>query len=161
MLKSIIDAALAIKRTAAACTLLGVALACLLGPMAAAADGLPSLSHGTDSASADCSAPACQRLVAVRIGIPAFYSLRFRSFVCPPSHPWLLNAHLAPDRFVPLGIQVIENGGVGVSIAPTIRDHSGFVTGYADGSATNWTVHRQELLVYAYCTNNRDHAYRG
>jgi hypothetical protein len=75
-------------------------------------------------------------------------------------YPWLLNAVLSPGRYVPRGIQVLENGGVGVSLFPPTKDPSGFVTGYADGSATNWTFERQEVRVYAYCTNNRHHAYK-
>jgi hypothetical protein len=151
---------MAIKRIAAACTLLGAALAWLVVPMPAAADGLPSLSHGTDSASADCPAPACLRVQAVRIEIKAHDTVPLARFVCPSGHPWLLNVNLSPGRIVPKGIQVLENGGVGVTIAPLTTDPARFVTGYAAGSATNWPPFRQELLVYAYCTNNRDHAYR-
>jgi hypothetical protein len=84
----------------------------------------------------------------------------FPRFVCPSSHPWLRKGDLSPGRFVPNGIQVFENGGVGVSINPATTDR-GLVTGYAHGSATNYTFWSQEVLVYAYCTNNRDDAYRG
>jgi hypothetical protein len=148
-----------IKRTAAACTLFGAALAWLLVPMPAAAEGLSSLSQGTDSAPPVCSAPACQRLLTVRTGIGALGTVVFPRFVCPSHHPWLLNDRLSPGRLVPKGIQVIENGGVGVSLFPPTEDGSRLVTGYADGSATNWTLNRQEVLVYASCTNNRADAY--
>jgi hypothetical protein len=151
---------MAIKRIAAACALFGVALAWLLVPMPAAADGLPSVSHGTDSAPPTCSAPTCLRLLTVRTGIGALGTVAFPRFVCPSGYPWLLNKDLSPGRLVPKGIQVIENGGVGVTLYPPATTTGETVIGYADGSATNWTLNRQEVLVYASCTNNRDDSYR-
>jgi hypothetical protein len=143
----------AFKRTAAACTLFGVALACLLGPMPAAANGLPSLARGTHSNSF-VRERAEEAFINPASGIP------LNRYWCPESHPWLLNVPLSPGRIVPNGIEVLEPGGIGVSIYTYHRDHNGFVTGYEDGSASNWAPTRQQLRIYAYCTNNRNDGYR-
>jgi len=50
---------------------------------------------------------------------------------------------------------------VGVTIFRHTTDHTHLVTGYPDGSATIWTVHTQEVRIYAYCTNNLRDAYWG
>jgi hypothetical protein len=152
---------MAIKRTAAACALSGAALAWLLVPMAAAADGLPSPSHGTDSASTECPAPACKRMFPVHANLPPFASVAFPKFTCPSDHPWLKKGDVSPGRIVPNGIKVVEKGGVGVTIHSETRDSHNLVTGYpaGEGSAFNWTFEHRNLKVYAYCTNNRDDAY--
>jgi hypothetical protein len=117
--KSIIDAALAIKRTATACTLIGAALTCLLGPMPAAADGLPSLAHGADSNSFVRKLAEETVIDSGTLGVPLL------KYWCPSSHPWLLNVPLSPNRIVPNGVEVLEPGGIGVSIFGYNRDHDG------------------------------------
>jgi hypothetical protein len=104
---------------------------------------------GTDAVAAVCCCFGCccrqprpgdaRSAHAAAGGHRAISYRSFPSYLCPPSHAWLLKARLSPGRLVPNGIQVLEAGGVGVTLFPPTRDHNGLVTGYADGSATNWT----------------------
>ena len=81
-----------------------------------------------------------------------------------PAGSYLYNYNYSPGRLVPHGVQVVEPGGVGVSmggatlaaVQPTglplgVQVYDG-TTGPA--SATNWDLSSHELVINLVCTTN-------
>ena len=89
-------------------------------------------------------------------------SIKIPSFGCPTGY--LHNADYSPGRLVPLGVQVVENGGVGVSMSgATVADvqPKGLPLGVqvkdttaTPASATNWALAPRELVIILVCTTN-------
>jgi len=81
-----------------------------------------------------------------------------------PAGTYLHNANYSPGRLVPPGVQVVENGGVGVSMSgATVAavQPKGLPLGVevkdttaAPASATNWSLSSRELVVILVCTTN-------
>lgn len=92
---------------------------------------------------------------------------------CPAATPYLKDQNLSPGRLVPNGVEVIEMGGIGVSIGaefgpkipyndpqgaggfpgiakPTIQ----LATGIAGGTATNWGSDGRDFIVKLWCTSD-------
>jgi hypothetical protein len=81
-----------------------------------------------------------------------------------PAGTYLHNADYSPGRLVPPGVQVVENGGVGVSMSgATVADvqPKGLPLGVqvkdttaTPASATNWALAPRELVIILVCTTN-------
>ena len=81
-----------------------------------------------------------------------------------PAGTYLHNANYSPGRLVPPGVQVVENGGVGVSMSgATVAavQPKGLPLGVevkdttaAPASATNWSLSSRELVIILVCTTN-------
>jgi hypothetical protein len=81
-----------------------------------------------------------------------------------PAGTYLHNADYSPGRLVPPGVQVVENGGVGVSMSgATVADvqPKGLPLGVqvkdttaVPASATNWALSSRELVIILVCTTN-------
>ena len=81
-----------------------------------------------------------------------------------PAGTYLHNANYSPGRLVPPGVQVVENGGVGVSMSgATVADvqPKGLPLGVqvkdttaTPASATNWALSPRELVIILVCTTN-------
>ena len=77
---------------------------------------------------------------------------------------YLHNANYCPGRLVPPGVQVVDNGGVGVSMsgaAVAAVQPKGLPLGVevkdttaAPASATNWSLSSRELVIILVCTSN-------
>jgi hypothetical protein len=141
---------MAIKRTAAACTLFGVALALL--PLVAHAEG--DQPRGSSSV---------VRLVVFQSWLSPLEIVRLPLFICPPSHPWLQNVDLAPGHVVPRGVEIVAAPNplfVSVTIGGEHTDGQGRVTGWDHGHATNWDARLgQTLQIAAHCTSDPSQAY--
>ena len=81
-----------------------------------------------------------------------------------PAGTYLHNANYSPGRLVPPGVQVVENGGVGVSMSgATVAavQPKGLPLGVqvkdttaVPASATNWSLSSRELVINLVCTTN-------
>ena len=81
-----------------------------------------------------------------------------------PAGTYLHNANYSPGRLVPPGVQVVENGGVGVSMSgATVAavQPKGLPLGVqvkdttaVPASATNWSLSSRELVIILVCTTN-------
>jgi hypothetical protein len=81
-----------------------------------------------------------------------------------PAGTYLHNANYSPGRLVPPGVQVVENGGVGVSMSgATVAavQPKGLPLGVEvkdttapPASATNWSLSSRELVIILVCTTN-------
>ena len=81
-----------------------------------------------------------------------------------PAGSYLYNVNYSPGRLVPHGVQVIEPGGVGVSMSgatvaavqPTGLPIGVQVKDATTGpsSATNWDLSSHELVINLVCTTN-------
>ncbi|BBZ66533.1 hypothetical protein MINS_19620 [Mycolicibacterium insubricum] len=79
---------------------------------------------------------------------------------CPASARYLVNRRYdgAKGRIVPAGIDIAENGGVGVNMHAVSNNSESWSTG-ATGSATNWQTSPQDLTIKAHCSNNPNDGY--
>jgi hypothetical protein len=79
-----------------------------------------------------------------------------RNIDCPNTHPYLINEHLAPGRFLPKGISVEEPGGVTVSG----DDHheNGRVIGVKNLAMLNWGAPTTTNIVL-HCSDNAADGY--
>ncbi|MCV7081745.1 hypothetical protein [Mycolicibacterium insubricum] len=68
---------------------------------------------------------------------------------CPQEAKYFLNHDYTPGRAVQKGVEVIESGGIGVSIANN------------SGTATNWNVSTSELKIITHCTSDVTKAAQG
>ncbi|BBZ66541.1 hypothetical protein MINS_19700 [Mycolicibacterium insubricum] len=87
--------------------------------------------------------------------------------VCPPEAKYLTRGHLAPGRIVPDGIEVIEDGGIGVNMNSHYgareegRARSGAtiivepING-GEGTATNWNTFGRKVKLIAHCTSDKN-----
>ena len=81
-----------------------------------------------------------------------------------PAGSYLHNYHYSPGRLVPNGVQVLEPGGVGVSMGGATlatTQPTGLPLGVqvydstaGPASATNWALTSQELVINLVCTTN-------
>lgn len=145
----------------------------IVGPVAAAvlvtAGAAAAITGvGVTAASASTSSDTVT-IEAFRETVKPWDSISIPSLSCPAG--WLVDEHLSPGRYVPQGVQVLEPGGVGVTI--TAVDHE-YVT--VDGvggtpiqyrpitgttnqrgvsTATNWDAFSShELVINLHCTTN-------
>ena len=111
------------------------------------------------------TASAEEVAVPQRQTIKAFDSIDVR-VDCPDAAPYLINREYAPARMVPVGIEVIEDGGIGVTMSPvpgredTERGKVGntYVNMRligANGTATNWNGFARDVTIIAHCTSDR------
>lgn len=96
-----------------------------------------------------------------------------RAQSCPADTPYLKDQNFSPGRLVPNGVEVIEMGGIGVSIGPAYgpkipynppQGAGGFpgisnptiqlATGIAGGTATNWGTEPRDFIVKLWCTSD-------
>ena len=97
-------------------------------------------------------------------------------FMCPPAAPYLVNKRYVTGRMAPNGVEVIEDGGVGVSMqndglsreweaqqAEPItvggRPWVKLPNRGARGSATNWNTFPREVNIILHCTSNKAETY--
>ncbi len=103
---------------------------------------------------------------AYRYTLGGFASIHVPGMTCP-SGSWLQDAALSPGRIVPHGVEVIEPGGVGVTIPRADLGSRAEKTSlgtyfYLDGTdragnatATNWDpFSSRELIINLHCTTN-------
>ena len=64
----------------------------------------------------------------------------------------LRNKDFSPNRAVPRGVEVTENGGVGVT-ALIEFDADNFANGVRSMSMSNWTTKEREVKVVLHCTS--------
>ena len=95
-------------------------------------------------------------------------SIKIPSRSCPGGY--LHNHNYSPGRMVPAGVEVVEPGGVGVTIAKAtgpvsvengrlIQPISGYDANHAYSGATNWDPFAShELVLKLHCTWDTDHA---
>ena len=98
-----------------------------------------------------------------RATLGALQSVGLPDMTCPAG-TYLHNANYSPGRLVPPGVQVVENGGVGVSMSgATVAavQPKGLPLGVevkdttaAPASATNWSLSSRELVIILVCTTN-------
>ncbi len=128
---------------------LGAAALCAIGAGAAGADTPPAYSSN--------------RVLVTDITLHGWQSATLNGWHCDAEHPWLVNYDYSPGRIVPLGVEVVEPGGVGVT------EEGDFTTGASNGisgwqnggdSATNWDVVDRHLQIWAHCTNDPNQAYQ-
>lgn len=144
-----------------------------LGPVAAGVlvvTGAAALiaGAGITAASASTTVTASTSTTVIegfRETIKPFDSITVSSMSCP-SGSWLLNKDLAPGRYVPLGVEVVEPGLIGVTITGTDYDHSyggnrnsnpitGTLSHIGNSTATNWDPFgSRELVVKLHCTTD-------
>lgn len=164
------------KRIAAKALLVGFAAIAFTGLAAGAANagtgdfpeitGPPSAGY-VAAQEARASGQTEYSFEAFRETLAGFASIHVPGMTCP-SGAWLQNVDLSPGRVVPRGVQVIEPGGVGVTIPHASRDrHSGekstFGTTFklegtdraGNASATNWDpFSSRELVINLHCTTD-------
>lgn len=95
---------------------------------------------------------------------------------CPANAPYLKNHNYSPGRLVPNGLEVIEMGGVGVTmgtelgprlpykpsggsdkhpiIAATQESTAQFEIGTTGGEASNWGTEPRDVIIKLWCTSN-------
>ena len=125
---------------------------------------------GVTVASASTTSSDTTTVEAFRGTVKPWDSITIPSLSCPIGS-WLTNEDLSPGRYVPKGVQVLEPGGVGVTI--TAADHE-YVTvdGIGDtqlqyrpitgttnergvSTATNWDAfNSHELVINLHCTTD-------
>ena len=144
-----------------------------LGPVAAGvfvATGAAALvaGAGITAASASTTATASTSTTVIegfRESVKPWDSITVSSMACP-SGSWLLNKDLSPGRYVPLGVEVVEPGLIGVTITGTDYDHGyggnknsnpikGTLSHVGVSTATNWDpFSSRELVVKLHCTTD-------
>jgi hypothetical protein len=100
---------------------------------------------------------------AYRTTLGPLQSVGLPTMKCPAG-TYLHNADYSPGRLVPGGVQVVENGGVGVSMSGStvaavqpkglplgvkVKD-----TTAVPASATNWALASREVVIILNCTTN-------
>jgi hypothetical protein len=97
-------------------------------------------------------------------------SIKIPSRSCPVGY--LHNRNYSPGRMVPAGVEVVEPGGVGVTIAPGTEDGpvwvengrlvqpiNGWDANEAYSGATNWDpITSREVVIKIHCTSDTDYA---
>ena len=102
---------------------------------------------------------------AFRETIKPWDSITVPSMACP-SGSWLVNKDLSPGRYVPLGVEVIEPGLIGVTVTGRDYDHAyggnknsnpikGTLSTGSFSSATNWDPFgSRESVIKLHCTTD-------
>jgi hypothetical protein len=136
------------------------------GPAAVlAAAGTAAMIAGVGITSASAATASSDTVTeAFRETIKPWDSITVPSMTCPAG--WLVNKDLSPGRYVPLGVEVVEPGLIGVTI--TGRDYesayggdknnnpiSGTLSTGSFSSATNWDPFgSRELVINLHCTTD-------
>jgi hypothetical protein len=119
---------------------------------------------GVTPASAATTSGATTVTETFRETIKPFDSITVPSMSCPTG--WLVNKELSPGRYVPLGVEVIEPGLIGVTITGTDYDHGyggnkksnpmkGTLSHIGVSTATNWDPFgSRELVIKLHCTTD-------
>ncbi len=143
-----------IKIGAAAATLAGIALA---GAGAASASATqPERSAGQTATQAD-PPPRDVWVNAVVTEVKSWGDVVIPSLTCPKQHPYLVDQNYSPGRIVPRGVQVLEPGGVGVTIPfvqKRVPNEPGWVIGTsgAGAMATNYGFSDVKLTIRLHCS---------
>jgi len=118
---------------------------------------------GVTTASA-ATAPSDTVTETFRESIKPWDSITVPSMSCPQG--WLVNKELSPGRYVPLGVEVVEPGLIGVTITGTDYDHAyggnrnsnpmtGTLSHVGISTATNWDPFgSRELVIKLHCTTD-------
>ncbi len=125
---------------------------------------------GVGAASAASSAPTSFTVEAFRETVKPWDSITIPALSCGTGY--LVDQDLSPGRGVPHGVEVIEPGGVGVTISHVEsslvtdwwnRAHypaSGTTPVGGPSTATNWDpITSHELVIRLHCTTDLDQAY--
>jgi hypothetical protein len=106
---------------------------------------------------------------AFRETVKPWDSISIPSLSCPQG--WLVDENLSPGRYVPQGVQVLEPGGVGVTITATDHEYvtvdgvggapiqyrpiTGTTNERGASTATNWDpFSSHELVINLTCTTD-------
>ena len=120
---------------------------------------------GVTMASASTASNDTTVVEAFRETIKPWDSITVSSMSCP-SGSWLLNQEFSPGRYVPMGVEVVEPGLIGVTITGTDYDDSyggnrnsnpitGTLSHIGVSTATNWDPFgSRELVVKLHCTTD-------
>jgi hypothetical protein len=107
---------------------------------------------------------------AFRETVKPWDSIKIPSRSCPVGY--LHNQNYSPGRIVPAGVEVVEPGGVGVTIAPgtengpvwvengrLVQPINGWDANEAYSGATNWDpITSREVVIKIHCTSDTDYA---
>jgi hypothetical protein len=103
--------------------------------------------------------------VAFREAIKPWDSINIPTRSCQGDY--LENKDYSPGRAVPRGVEVVEPGGIGVTITKSLGDMyggpyaSGIDSARGQSSATNWGFTSQELGIVLHCTKDKTKAFGG
>jgi hypothetical protein len=155
------------RRLSAKALLVGMAAAALVGVGAGtAAAGDPEWNnieyssdtwYGANALAAAAATGTEYSFVAFRETIKPWDSINIPSVAC--QFNYLQDKHFSPGRLVPKGVQVVEPGGIGVTI--TKGTSSGIDSARGQSSATNWAFTNQELVIVLHCTKDPAKAFGG
>jgi len=148
--------------------LIGVAAAALAGVGAGTAaagdpewDNMEPISsdtwYGANHLAAAAATGSDYSFVAFRETIKPWDSISIPSVACQGNY--LQNKHFSPGRLVPNGVEVVEPGGIGVTITKATATGIDSVNGQS--SATNWGFTNQELAIVLHCTKDPAKAFGG
>jgi hypothetical protein len=108
---------------------------------------------------------AAETSVSQNVTIKGLDSIKV-SVRCPDDVPYLKDQIFNLARLVPRGIEVVEDGGIGVSMDPNVglsgTERGKFGNEYqnervigASGTATNWNGYPLAVTIIAHCTSIR------
>ena len=139
-----------------------------IGPVAAAvlvAAGAAAAVAGVGVSTASAASTSSDTVTeAFRETIKPWDSVAVPSMACPAG--WLVNKDLSTGRYVPLGVEVVEPGLIGVTITGRDYDHAyggdknsnpikGTLSTGSFSSATNWDpLGSRELVIKLHCTTD-------
>ena len=140
----------------------------LVATVAAAVTGLSGAVATADGAGD--TGPDVKTYEVFREVVKPWDSIKIPSASCPGSY--LHDHDYSPGRIVPAGVEVVEPGGVGVTIAPgtekgpvwaengrLVQPIDGWDANQAYSGATNWDpVTSREVVIKIHCTSDTDHA---
>jgi hypothetical protein len=113
-------------------------------------------------------APTVRTYEVFREAVKPWDSIRIPSRSCPAGY--LHNQNYSPGRIVPAGVEVVEPGGVGVTITKStgpvwvekdrlVQPITGFDADHSYSGASNWDpFSSHEVVIKLHCTLNTDHA---
>jgi hypothetical protein len=113
-------------------------------------------------------APTVTTYEVFRETVKPWDSIKIPSRSCPVGY--LQNQNYSPGRIVPAGVEVVEPGGVGVTITKStgpvgvengrlVQPITGFDADHSYSGASNWDpFSSHELVVKLHCTLDIDHA---
>ncbi|HEU4998278.1 MAG TPA: hypothetical protein VFT68_04980 [Lapillicoccus sp.] len=137
--------------------------------VAVAAATVAGLSGGVATADATSgSEPTVTTYEVFREVVKPWDSITIPSRQCPTG--FLHNHDYSPGRIVPRGVEVVEPGGVGVTITHSdgpvwvengrlVQPITGFDADHSYSGATNWDPFTsREIVITLHCTLDTDHA---
>ncbi len=155
------------KIGAAAATLAGIALAGATAVSASATQpgrsaGPPATQTGPEPEDMWVDAFEASVKPWGGVDIPALTCPRYKGYLGGMQPRYLVNQVYSPGRAVPRGVQVLESGGVGVTIPGVQTGNSyGIVIGTSGtgATATNWGLSEVKLVIRLRCTADHDRGY--